>query len=159
MVPNRANFDDEFMLKPKNLLRVLLLVAGAIGIAVGGALLFVPVAFEASAGIMVGDDPSLLSELRAPGGALLASGVLVGMGAFVRTLTFTSMLLSAMLYLGYGVARLVSLAVDGRPATSLLMAMLLELVIGGMCLFALLATRKARSGVSSGMVDSVNLTS
>ncbi len=141
------------MFKAENLLRVLLFVAGSIGVAVGAGLLFAPVAFEASAGIEVGSDPSLLSELRAPGGALLICGVAIALGAFLRALTFTSTLLGAMLYLGYGAARLVSLAVDGAPAPSLLMAMLLELAIGGMCLFALRFPR------SSSFVDSVKLTS
>jgi hypothetical protein len=52
------------------LVKGLVVIAGMIGVTIGGALLFNPVAFEASAGISLEENINMLSEVRAPGGAL-----------------------------------------------------------------------------------------
>lgn len=123
------------------MLTAILLVSGLIGVAVGAALLLAPRAFQASSGIELGDDVSLLSEVRAPGGALLATGGLVIAGAFVRSLRFTATVVATVLYLSYALARLLSMAVDGLPSSVLVQAAALELVMGVACLFALIRYR------------------
>lgn len=112
------------------LVKVLLVIAGMIGIAIGGALLFDPVAFEASAGISLGENINLLSEVRAPGGALLAGGILILLGAFISKLTHTSVVLASLFYLSYGFSRILSMIIDGVPNTSLVMATVIEIIIG-----------------------------
>ncbi|MEM9005163.1 MAG: DUF4345 family protein [Cyanobacteria bacterium P01_F01_bin.86] len=47
--------------------RILLFVAGVILLLVGAATLLQPHAFFAAEGIMLGHNPTLLSEIRAPG--------------------------------------------------------------------------------------------
>jgi len=118
-------------------LMTILLVSGLIAAGVGGAILFVPATFYALSGIELGGNISLLNEVRAPGGALLACGVLIVLGAFVSRLTFTSAVLSTLLFLSYGLARVLSMAVDGMPDIGLVQATGLELVIGLACVFAL----------------------
>ena len=81
-------------------------------------------------GVDIRHSVNLLSEVRAPGGALLALGALIGTGAFVSRLTFSSALMGAALYLAYGGARLVSVVVDGMPTTILVAATVLELGVG-----------------------------
>ena len=61
--------------------RALLGVSGLLLLIIGGAVLFYPVVFAAANGIVLPDAPSLLSEYRAPGGLLIASGVLILLGA------------------------------------------------------------------------------
>nr|BDT37307.1 DUF4345 family protein [Myxococcus sp. MH1] len=120
----------------------VLLVVGAIGGAIGAALLFTPQAFHGWSGIDHGGQVSLLSEVRAPGGALLACGLLIMAGGIWSRLTFTSLAVSTTLYLSYGMSRLLSLAVDGTPAPELVAAMVAELVIGALC--AVLWSRSAQ---------------
>ena len=43
----------------------------------------------------------------------------------------------AMVYGAYGISRLISLALDGMPSTSLVGALVIELVIAALCLLAL----------------------
>jgi hypothetical protein len=124
------------------LVKALLIVAGLSGIAVGGALLVAPVAFEASAGIRLEENVNMLSEVRAPGGALLAGGVLILLGAFIASLTYTSVLLASLFFLSYGLSRILSIVVDGIPTTSLVMATIAEIIIGILSISILINFRK-----------------
>jgi hypothetical protein len=54
----------------KPLTSIFLTVSGLLLLAIGSTILFVPHAFYASDGIVLGNNPSLLSEIRAPGGLL-----------------------------------------------------------------------------------------
>ena len=112
------------------LIQVLLIISGIIGIGIGSALLFAPVAFEASAGINLGEDINLLSEIRAPGGLLVSGGIIILLGAFIPKLRHTALVLSSLFYLSYGISRVLSLIVDGMPHSSLLFATAIEIVIG-----------------------------
>mgnify|MGYP005725529907 CR=1 FL=1 len=128
-------------MKNSKMLKSILLISGLIAAGIGGALLFFPVAFQASSGIELGDNISLLSEVRAPGGALFASGILMVLGAFVSKLTFTSLVVSILIYLSYGLSRILGMAIDGMPGEALIMATVLEIIIGIVGVFALLKYR------------------
>lgn len=123
----------------------LLVVSGITGIGIGGALLFAPVAFEASAGIQLEQNNNLLSELRAPGGTLLVAGVLIMLGAFNSRMTFNSTLLSSLFYLSYGASRVFSMLIDGMPNESLVIATIVEIVIGSLSLFVFINIRNERN--------------
>ena len=112
-------------------------ISGLILAGVGGVIVFMPVAFYANNGIELGGNISLLSEIRASGSALLASGTLVMSGAFVAKLAFASAVVSSLVYLSYGLSRILSMAVDGMPAEGLVQAAALEIAIGLACVFAL----------------------
>ena len=120
----------------------ILAVAGLVVVGVGGAVLTAPAAFHAGNGIEFGGNPSLLSETRAAGGALLATGVLVTLGAVVRRLTFTAALVGTAVYLSYGLSRLFSMAVDGLPSTGLVAATVAELALGAACGYVLYRQRR-----------------
>lgn len=132
-------------MKNVKLLNTILLVSGFIAAGIGGAILFVPVGFHALNSIELGGNVSLLSEVRAPGGALLACGLLIMCGAFVARLRFTAIILSALLYLSYGLSRILSMALDGMPGTNLMQATILELVLGLVCALALVKFGSALS--------------
>ena len=121
-------------------LRILLFVSGLMAVVIGGYLVTDPTAFHASNGIELGADASLLSEVRAPGGALLVLGILMGAGAFVRSMASTSAWVAVAVYLGYGLARLVGVALDGAPASGLVTATVIELVTGTAVAVALAVT-------------------
>ncbi len=122
--------------------KILLFLSGLIGISIGGALLFAPVAFEASAGIDLGDDINLLSEIRAPGGTLLIAGVIIMLGSFLDKITYFSLAISSLFYLSYGLSRIISIFLDGMPNESLVIATLVEIVIGLISVICLYRTKQ-----------------
>jgi hypothetical protein len=126
-------------------LRILLLIGGASLIFIGGSLLFSPVSFQASAGIMLGDDVNLLSEVRASGGALFASGILIAMGAFLSEITFISIIIASLIYLSYGTSRALGMMIDGVPTNSLVVATVAEILLGVTSLLVLIRYRRSTS--------------
>jgi hypothetical protein len=129
-------------MKNTKMLKTILIISGLIASGVGATILYSPVAFYASYGIELGGNFSLLNEVRAPGGALLAIGILIMSGAFVDKLAFTAVVVSTLLYLSYGLSRVMSIAIDGMPAEGLVQAAVLEIVIGLACTFALVKFRR-----------------
>ena len=106
---------------------LFLAAAGGIAIVIGAAILFVPRAFFATSQIILEPNPSLMSEIRAPGGLLLVAGLFILAGGFVRRLTEPALMIVAIGFGAYGSARLISIAVDGLPSGSLVFATILEL--------------------------------
>jgi len=123
----------------KNLksVKIFLFAIGIIGIIIGASLLLIPVAFEASAGIHLDNEVNILSEVRAPGGTLMAASILIASGAFISGMTYISIVLAALFYLSYGVSRTISIILDGLPADSLVMATVSEIIIGLISLYIL----------------------
>ena len=139
-------------IRPTKTHATLLVLSGVVALAVGAALVLAPESFHASNGIELGDDASLMSEVRAPGGALFAFGALMLWGAFARSLTLAATALGAALYLSYGVARLVSIALDGMPAPGLVGALTIEFALGAACavLFARATNRASLAARAAG---------
>lgn len=108
----------------------LLALSGVVLLYIGASVLVAPHAFYLSNEIVLGTDPSPLSEVRAPAGLLVLSGLLVGRGAFWRAYAPTSLAVAAAVYGTYGLSRLVGVLVDGWPSTGLVAAMGIELVLG-----------------------------
>ncbi|MEQ9366686.1 MAG: DUF4345 domain-containing protein [Leptospirales bacterium] len=126
-------------------LKIILSVSGLVAIGVGLGILFFPVAFYATNEIALAGQISLLSEVRGSGGAILGVGLLVFAGAFIARLRFSAVLISTVLYLSYGASRILSAILDGVPAEGLVFVTALEIVFGGLCLFALLIYRDDRA--------------
>ena len=90
----------------------------------------------------MGGDPNLLNEMRASGGGLLAGGLLIISGAFVAKLSFHAILVSTFHYLSYGISGVVSMLVDGIPDEGLVQAADTEILIGLVCMVALIKYRE-----------------
>ena len=116
----------------------VLAVAGVVAIAVGAAELLTPVSFREGYGIDMGDNTNLFSETRAAGGGLAAVGVVIALGAVVRSLAPAAALLGASVYGAYGLSRALSMVLDGRPEGGLVTAAVVELVIGLVCALLLI---------------------
>ena len=97
-------------------------------------------------GVTVPRDPTLLSELRAPAGALLGFAILLGVAAFRPRRIALAATPGAILFLAYGGSRLVAMSIDGMPVDSLVMAAVVELVVGAALAF--IALRAGRSVAS-----------
>ncbi len=129
-------------MKKFKIIRIGLAVFGSIAAGIGGALLLAPVAFEASAGVVLAQDVGLLNEFRAFGGMLLVSGIIILSGAIIPKLIYISVLWSCLVYSSIGLSRLLGITIDGAPGESLVSAMLIELVIGLISLGILFKLRK-----------------
>ena len=134
-------------MKNSKVLKCILFFSGLVASAIGAAILFAPLDFYASYGTALEDDFSLLNELRATGGALMASGLLIMSGAFVGRLAFTATLVSVLLYLPYGLSRIMSMMVDGMPAEGFIQATILELATGLVCVFAFIKYKDRKTVV------------
>lgn len=121
----------------------LLLVAGALLILIGSLILASPADFYASNDIELGANPSLVNELKAPAGLLLAAGLFMLGAIFVRSQADTALWLAALIYLSYAGARVASMAFDGVPAAGLVQAAAIEGIVGSACLAVLLVRRVA----------------
>lgn len=130
----------------KNTMTVLYLgMAGLILTAIGGAILFTPHAFYGSNDIALGDNASLLSEIRAPGGLLLCSGLLIVASTFQNSLRHTALWLSVLVFGSFGLARLLSIALDGMPSSSIVAATLIEVLAALVGLVAIRGSRTDRT--------------
>ena len=136
--------------------RILLIVAGTLLLLIGAGILFAPHSFFATNGIMLGREPSLMSEIRAPGGLLIGCAVVMLIGVAQRSLMRPALILAAIAYGTYGISRLFSLAIDGIPNSSLIGAAVLELVIGVLCVVPLLGLPSESSIRTSGREASWN---
>lgn len=129
-------------MSPSPIVRAILVISGGVAIAIGGAILVAPAAFYAGYGIAWEGDPNLASELQGVAGLLLGSGLLIAAGAFMPRLTFTAAVLTSVLYLGYAMGRVVSLAVHGMPSTAIVLSGAVELSLGLAGVFALSRIRQ-----------------
>jgi len=129
-------------MKYSKLLNGLLLTSGLIAVGIGGAILLIPAVFYGGYGIDLGNDATLINEVRAPGGALLVTGLLISTGVFVAEFAFASTVIAAAAYLSYGLSRVLSMSIDGMPDAGLVMAAGVELVIGAAALFAVMYYRQ-----------------
>lgn len=128
-------------------------LAGTTAAAISGVILAAPHTFYASYGIYLGDDPSLLSELRAPAAGLLTLGLLMFAGIFRQNWVSVSIVAALTVFIGFPAGRLIGLAVDGMPSNGIIVALIIELIIAGLCLMAF--RRRFRRNAS---VQSLSLT-
>ncbi|MEM9293581.1 MAG: DUF4345 domain-containing protein [Acidobacteriota bacterium] len=125
--------------------RIFLFLSGLLLLGIGASILLVPHAFFATNGITLGassGDPNLLSEIRAPGGLLTASALLILLGAFRSRWSSQALALSVLVYGSFGLARALAIALDGMPAGGILAAMVIELSVA--TVGALLLARHSR---------------
>ncbi|MEO0678106.1 MAG: DUF4345 domain-containing protein [Pseudomonadota bacterium] len=128
--------------------KLVLGVSGVTAVGIGGMITFAPHAFYAGYGIMLGDDPNLLSELRAPGAALATLGLLMLLGVWRSALAQLAVASTLIVYLAFPAGRFIGLAADGMPSPGILAALLLEIAIAGACLFAF-RKRLLRKGLAA----------
>ena len=123
--------------------KIALGVAGITSFGIGTFILGAPHAFYASYGIDLGQDPSLLSELRAPGAGLAILGAVMLAGIVRRSLSQVAFFAALVVFLGFPVGRIVGLVFDGIPSAAILAALGFELAIAGLCLFAFRSGRES----------------
>ncbi len=108
---------------------IYLFAAGALLLTIGASLLLTPQAFYGGNGIALGADPSLLSEIRAPGGLLLSASLAILIGVWRSMWRARAVQLTVLVYGSFGLSRLLAMAVDGMPSASIIAAVVIELVV------------------------------
>lgn len=126
--------------------QIMLGIAGVSALGIGTAITLAPHAFYASYGIALEYDPSLLSELRAPGAGLTALGAVMLAGIVRRSLSEVALVAALVVFLGFPAGRIVGLAFDGIPSAGIIAALVFELAVAALCLFAF-RTRSGRAGM------------
>lgn len=116
--------------------KIALGVSGLTAASIGVAILVAPHSFFASYGISVGDNASLLSELRAPGAGLAAFGVLMLLGIWRTAMTPMSKVVALIVFLAFPAGRLIGLIVDGLPSNHIITALVFELAVAALCIVA-----------------------
>lgn len=124
--------------------KLVLLISGCVAISIATAILFAPEGFYAAYEIELGGNTNLINELKAPAGVLFGAAILMLAGVFRTRLITLSLIAAAAIYLPYGLSRLLSMAVDGVPHSSLVAAAIFEIAVGTVCLLALVPGREGR---------------
>ncbi|WP_375549990.1 DUF4345 family protein [Oceanicaulis alexandrii] len=132
------------------IIRALLGINGVVLTGIGVMLVSDPHAMFALNGVTLSPDPNLLSELRAPGGALALGGGFVLASAALGLWMRAASGLSALLLLGWALGRLVSIPLDGMPDAGLLTAFGIELVLGFASVWAMRALSES-SALEAGL--------
>ena len=125
-------------MKESKSFKVILIVLALTLLIFGGWRLLDPIGFYTFSGLELPDVAGLLSEVRGAGGMIMVSGLVVGLGAFRHAWSRTSVVLAAVVFLSFGLARLLGIALDGSPGQEVIQGMATELVMGGLALFAFL---------------------
>ncbi|EDM77673.1 hypothetical protein PPSIR1_14010 [Plesiocystis pacifica SIR-1] len=107
-----------------------LIVGGLALLGVGLSIFLAPLTYQANMGVELPAEATLLSDMRAMAGSLIGVGALLLAGARWVSLTLPAALAGAVLYLSYGLSRLVSMAVDGLPDATLIASTIIELTLG-----------------------------
>ena len=123
-------------MRPTLFEKIALGLSGLTALTIGASILFAPHAFYASYGITLGEDASLLSELRAPGAGLAGMGMLMLLGLVRQAMLPVSVTVALTVFIAFPVGRIVGLAVDGWPSSGIIGALVIELVIAVLCLAA-----------------------
>jgi hypothetical protein len=135
--------------------KITLGISGLTTVGIGSFIMVAPHAFYASYGITLGDNASLLSELRAPAAGLITLGVLMLTGIWRTAMAQLAVAASLIVFLSFPAGRLIGIAVDGMPSGGIIGALVLEIAIAILCLFAF--SRRARHSRSD--LTSIQLTS
>lgn len=91
-----------------------------------------------SSGITLDNDVNLLNEMRGVSAVMLCGGILTVLGTFIHSFTFTSFVIASLLFFGFALGRIISIATDGKPNKQLVQGIVFEIVLGGANLFCLI---------------------
>ena len=129
-------------MKNSKVLKGILMVLGLILTVIGLWRLFDTITFFENSGLVLSNDAGLLSEARGAGGAVVGFGIVVLLGAFNQRLSYTSTIAAIVVFLGFGIARLIGFSLDGNPGTGVIQGIIVEFVFGLLAVFALFKYRE-----------------
>lgn len=120
---------------------VILSLSGLFLLFVGAMRLSSPIkTYSKNSGIRLERDVNLLNEMRGVSSVMLFGGIIISLGTIIPSLTFTSFLVAALIFLGFAVGRFISIAVDGKPNKQIMQGIGFELILGALNIFGLVNT-------------------
>ncbi|MEK6153903.1 DUF4345 family protein [Flavobacteriaceae bacterium 3-367] len=120
---------------------VILSLSALLLLVVGATRLGNPIkAYLKNSGITLAKDVDLLNEMRGVSAVMLCGGIIIALGIIVPSLTFTSFVVASLLFLGFALGRVISMAADGRPNKQLIQGLWFEVVLGAANVFGLVNT-------------------
>ena len=129
-------------MKNSKILKGIQILLGLLLTVLGSWRLFDPIAFFENSGIVLINDFGLLSEARGTGGVVVGAGLVIILGAFNQRLSFTSTITAIVIFLGFGIARIIGFGIDGNPGEGVIQGIVFEFVFGLLAVFALFKYRE-----------------
>ena len=129
-------------MKNSKILKSILILLGFLLTVLGLWRLVDPIAFFENSGLVLSNEAGLLSEARGTGGVVVGFGLVILLGAFYQRLSFTSTIVALVVFLGFGIARLISFSLDGNPGEGIIQGIIFEFVLGLLAVFALFKYRE-----------------
>ncbi len=110
---------------------VILSLSGLMLILVGVMRLTNPIkAYLKNSGITLENDTNLINEMRGVSALMLFAGLVIALGIIIPELTMTSFTTAILIFLGFAIGRLISIALDGKPNKQIIQGIVFELVFG-----------------------------
>tara|TARA_R110002110_G_scaffold308769_1_gene522424 strand:+ start:287 stop:718 length:432 start_codon:yes stop_codon:yes gene_type:complete len=107
--------------------RIVLAGSGAILGIIGSFIMSAPRIFLATSEVIVEPDAGLMSEVTAPSGMLVITGLFMMIGAIKLRFANLGLICGAFVYGSYGVSRLISMHLHGTPSETLIVVTYFEL--------------------------------
>lgn len=112
---------------------VVLAILGLFLTGVGAMRLMNPVkTYAKSSGIELAKDVDLLNEMRGVSALMMLGGIMIGLGALLPEMTFSSFVVAILIFIGFAIGRFVGMVSDGKPNKQIIQGIVFELVFGGL---------------------------
>jgi len=111
--------------------RGALAVSGAILAITGASIMAAPRLFLVTSEVIIEHDAGLLSEVTAPSGLLVVTGVFMMVSAIRARLARLGLLAGALVYGSYAMSRFISMNLHGTPSDTLVIVAYFELGVAG----------------------------
>ncbi|KAB1151413.1 DUF4345 domain-containing protein [Tenacibaculum aiptasiae] len=92
-----------------------------------------------NSGIKLEKDTNLLNEMRGISGVMLLGGIIILLGIIVSKLTFTSFVVAILIFLGFGIGRVLSIKLDGKPNKLIIQGLISEFVLATLNIICLIS--------------------
>ncbi|BDD04470.1 DUF4345 domain-containing protein [Aureibacter tunicatorum] len=117
---------------------ITLALSGLLLLMVGTMRLVNPIkTFSNNSEIILANQVDILNEARGTSAMMLLGGLIILMGTIVSPQAQASHLVAVLIFFGFGVGRVVSMAVDGKPNKKLIQGLISEFLLGSLNLIAL----------------------
>ncbi|MCF2876440.1 MULTISPECIES: DUF4345 domain-containing protein [unclassified Tenacibaculum] len=122
---------------------ITLALSGSLLLFVGIMRLSNPIkTYLKNSGVQLEEDANLLNEMRGVSGVMLLGGIIILLGTMVSELTFTSFVVAILIFLGFGIGRVLSIKFDGKPNKLIIQGLISEFILASLnliCLISLIA--------------------
>lgn len=118
---------------------VVLGLSGLLFLMVGLTRLSNPIKnYEKNSGIKLANDVDLLNEIRGVSAMMLLGAIIILLGIMIPKITLVSTAIATLIFIGFAIGRIISMAVDGKPNKLIIQGLMFELVLGALNVICLI---------------------